>query len=187
MDSCYKQSEEYINLHVKNVQLAYNFLINALSKKSRTIKFNNEDYEKLKLNILLHDRSKLEEEEFVPYSNYFFGDKQNRDVKRFKKAVALHKSRNPHHPEYWYDKTGCPQDMPDIYIFEMVCDWWSFSINLAQGNKDDNSLYETIDWYNKHGKEFKLSATTKRKTEYLLNLIKKSKPTLQKLQIFDKF
>lgn len=40
-----------------------------------------------------------------------------------KKAVAQHVATNEHHPEYW----GGIAEMPEIFIAEMVCDWYARS------------------------------------------------------------
>ena len=37
---------------------------------------------------------------------------------------------NEHHPEYWDG-----EDMPYIYILEMICDWGSFSIASGDFNE----------------------------------------------------
>lgn len=43
------------------------------------------------------------------------------------KAVIQHHLTNPHHPEYW---AGI-DNMPDIHIAEMVCDWHARSIDFG--------------------------------------------------------
>ena len=56
-------------------------------------------------------------------------------------------------------------DMPDEYILEMICDWWSFS--WAKGN-----LYEIFNWYNERKSYIKLSDETREKVEGVLDTIK---------------
>lgn len=41
----------------------------------------------------------------------------------FKMAAQAHITSNPHHPEYWHGI----EEMPRMYIAEMVCDWKSRS------------------------------------------------------------
>ena len=57
----------------------------------------------------IHDNSKFKGIEF---DHLFYGDPILSDV------VKHHSSTNPHHPEYH----GKIQDMPTVYIAEMVCD-----------------------------------------------------------------
>ena len=56
-------------------------------------------------------------------------------------------------------------DMPDEYILEMICDWWSFS--WAKGD-----LYEIFNWYNERKSYIKLSDETREKVEGVLDTIK---------------
>jgi hypothetical protein len=71
--------------------------------------------------IKAHDESKFSEEEFEPYAQKWFGD--GRKTREYELAWEHHWSNNEHHPEYWDG-----EDMPYIYILEMICDWGSFSI-----------------------------------------------------------
>jgi len=65
-------------------------------------------------NAQIHDASKWHGVEWL----YLH---QGPDVPRDKieLAVCQHQKTNPHHPEYW----GGLEQMPEIYIAEMVCDW----------------------------------------------------------------
>lgn len=57
----------------------------------------------------IHDNSKFKGIEF---EELYFGSNILKEV------VSHHNSTNPHHPEYW----GVIQNMPDVFIAEMVCD-----------------------------------------------------------------
>lgn len=57
----------------------------------------------------VHDNSKFKGIEF---EHLFYGDPLLTTV------VKHHSTTNPHHPEYW----GGIQNMPDVYLAEMVCD-----------------------------------------------------------------
>ena len=57
----------------------------------------------------IHDNSKLNG---IEWENLFSDDPLLMDV------IKHHSSTNPHHPEYW----GKIQNMPEVYIAEMVCD-----------------------------------------------------------------
>lgn len=93
---------------------------------------------KLALEIMdkafIHDRSKLQEDEFygmAAYSNDNAGLKDvniNFPCEGKMEAIRLHWSRNSHHPEYWGDKL---LEMPELDMIEMCCDWYSRSIQFG--------------------------------------------------------
>lgn len=71
----------------------------------------------------IHDNSKFKGIEF---EHLFYGDPLLSEV------VKHHQSVNPHHPEYW----GSIHDMPKVYVAEMVCDWYSRSIEFGTGVRE---------------------------------------------------
>jgi hypothetical protein len=89
--------------------------------------------------IKAHDESKFSEEEFEPYAQKWFGD--GKKTREYELAWEHHYMNNEHHPEYW-----AGEDMPYIYILEMICDWGSFSI--ASGD-----MKELSDFYYNKAKE----------------------------------
>lgn len=107
-----------------------------------------------------HDESKFSEEEFEPYAQKWFGDKKK--TFEYEEAWKHHWQNNEHHPEYWLG-----EDMPLIYILEMICDWGSFSI--AKGNLKELSEF----YYNKAkgDPEKNLSEATKEIIEDILSRI----------------
>jgi hypothetical protein len=114
-----------------------------------------------------HDESKFGEEEFEAYAKKFFG-KQDINGKPlgyipgFEEAWTHHWMNNEHHPEHWLG-----EDMPLIYILEMICDWGSFSI--AEGDPR-----ELIDYYYNNARddeEKNLSEGTKIIIEEILDKI----------------
>lgn len=107
-----------------------------------------------------HDDSKFSEEEFEPYAQRFYGDKK--DSFEFEEAWKHHWMNNEHHPEFWLG-----EDMPYVYILEMICDWGSFSI--ASGN-----MKELSDFYFNKAKDDpnkNLSKATKKIIEDILTKI----------------
>lgn len=44
-------------------------------------------------------------------------------------AVKQHTATNSHHPEYW----GGIENMPEIAVAEMVCDWYARSMEFGTG------------------------------------------------------
>lgn len=120
-----------------------------------------------------HDYSKTYADEYYAYDKYFYGgNKSYQVVKDFKEAFLTHIHRNPHHWQYWvliHDDPNEKQEaieMPIDYIFEMICDWWSFSW------KKDN-LTEIFDWWGKHKDYILLGKETRKTVEKILEEIKK--------------
>ena len=56
-------------------------------------------------------------------------------------------------------------EMPKEFVYEMICDWWSFS------HKTGN-LYEIFDWYKAHSKKMILHENTRKLVEEILDKIK---------------
>lgn len=120
-----------------------------------------------------HDRSKNNEDEYEPYDEYFYGKNRSYQViQDYEYAWLLHIHRNPHHWQYWIlnrddpDEAETIMDMPENYILEMICDWWSFSWR-------SENLYEIFDWYDKNGPYMKLSRKTRKSVEIILEKIRK--------------
>ena len=107
-----------------------------------------------------HDNSKFSEEEFEPYAKKWHLD--GKKTREYELAWEHHWSNNEHHPEYWDG-----EDMPYIYILEMICDWGSFSI--ASGNMKELSDF----YFNKaiNDPEKNLSENTKTIIEDILSRI----------------
>ena len=150
-----KEYLEYINSHKARVGEFSKWLLSSCPDL-----FEGVDEEVFKDLIKEHDESKFSEEEFEAYAQYFYGSKDN-DLE-FEEAWKHHWMNNEHHPEYWLG-----EDMPYIYILEMLCDWGSFSI-------DKGDLKELSDFYFNKAKEDpekNLSEATKEIIEDILSRI----------------
>lgn len=85
-----------------------------------------------------HDESKWSEEEMIPYTWLTHFHKCKRDgqslvypdgvEKAIKKAMTHHIAHNRHHHEFHQD----PNNMTEIDLIEMVCDWTAMSEELNQ-------------------------------------------------------
>ena len=129
--------------------------------------FDGVDFDAFNEIIQEHDESKFSEEEFEAYAQKFYGKqdingKPLEYVPGFDEAWKHHWMNNEHHPEFWLG-----EDMPYIYILEMLCDWGSFSI--ASGNMKELSKY----YYEqaKDDEEKNLSENTKIIIEEILEKI----------------
>ena len=136
---------------------------------------------------LLHDLSKFYPSEFVPYANYFYGNKS--DIKKgrnstgyykptdtgdvaFDFAWLLHQKRNRHHWQWWIlpeDDGGVKiMEMQEVYRTEMLCDW--IGAGKAQGHfsPKDDYLQETRNWWNANNHKMQLHPKIR---EYFNNLL----------------
>jgi len=146
----------YITQHVANVQKAADWLY------AHNIILN-------KISLGLHDISKYGAEEYKAYDDYFYGKRTKEAEKAFNYAWLHHIHANPHHWQYWVlkhdDEPEEALEMPEEYVYEMVCDWLSFSFKTG-------NLYEIFDWYEKH-KGMVLHPNTRKLVEDILDKIKK--------------
>ena len=150
--------KKYIDDHKNCVERGF-----LLLKPSLSSLLNNEEIFLLSKNVKAHDASKYQDDEFYPYAEHFFGDKQA-SKNDFEIAKHLHKSRNPHHPEYWKSKN---EEMPKIYVFEMVLDWWSFGIMK-------NDPAEIFTYYINHKNELNLTDFETKVVNQVLSLIEQT-------------
>ena len=87
---------------------------------------------------LIHDASKFDPEERIPYIwlTEFYRCKRDCEPfiypdgmeQRVRDAIAHHMSRNRHHPEFHAD----PNDMTEVDLIEMVCDWTAMAQEFKQ-------------------------------------------------------
>lgn len=159
MESAIEKCKNYVYKHKKYVKMSFDLLMPEIIKE---FNLTDSQQKEIEQQIEVHDNSKFDEDELEPYANYFFGDRTDEAIKEFKKASTLHKSKNPHHPEYWLDRE---QEMPLNFVIEMVCDWWAFS--LAQ-----NSPTETLKWYEANKQKLNLPAKTTEQVEKMLEIIR---------------
>ena len=115
-----------------------------------------------------HDSSKHMPEEYEAYDAYFYGNNKSYDViQEFNKAWLSHIHRNPHHWQHWILHKDDPGEgmtileMPDRYIIEMLCDWWSFGWKTGK-------LDGIFGWYDERKGYIKLNIKTRQKVEGIL-------------------
>ena len=122
-----REYRDYVITHKERVEEFSKWLLENCPEV-----FEGVDVEVFKDLIKEHDESKYTEEEFEPYAQKWFGD--GKKTFEYEEAWKHHWMNNEHHPEYWLG-----EDMPYIYILEMICDWGSFSI--ASGNMKELSEF----------------------------------------------
>lgn len=125
-DSSDKEKEylNYILEHKENVVKAF--------ETSLTNENYKNNYDELYLRVISHDYSKLDDEEFEAYRNYFYPNEDEvKNEEDFNKAWEHHYKNNSHHPEY-YGKNK----MPEIDILEMIIDWEAMAIKFGGSAKE---------------------------------------------------
>lgn len=148
---------DYIEEHIANVKSAFYKYGNTLCEKLNISKFE------LEKNIYKHDLSKFSEDEFDAYRNYFFPcNGEERNDKAFELAWEHHYKNNPHHPEYWIHNNQI-EDMPNIYIAEMLCDWEAMSMKFKNN---------TYDYYIKERNKKPFSEHTKKVLDDIVEIFK---------------
>jgi hypothetical protein len=153
-----KAYTSYIVEHCANVKKAYEWLVDRKIIQNQFIH-----------RIQTHDISKYGEEEYDAYDKYFYGTKTAEVKEAFNFAWLHHIHNNPHHWQHWVlvnDDDGTKAlEMPEEYIVEMICDWWSF------GHKT-GKLEELFDWYDSHKTNMVMHKNTKKYVEDILKKIK---------------
>lgn len=150
-----EENKKYIEAHKKRVKQFADWL-----KENCPDLFKDIDIDLFDEMINEHDNSKFSEEEFEPYAQKWFGD--GIKTLEYEEAWKHHWTHNEHHPEFWLG-----EDMPYIYILEMICDWGSFSV-------EKGDYQELIDFYYdkaRDDEEKMLSDNTKEIIEEILDKI----------------
>lgn len=120
----------YIQEHISNVQKAWDeikandkcmtFLRNKIFNFDNLIPVLDE-------RMLIHDQSKLSQEEFEPYRRQYHSISETEkelNKKDFEAAWVHHYTVNDHHWDHWKNK---PNSMPFVSCIEMCCDWIAMS------------------------------------------------------------
>lgn len=170
------QYDEYLQQHVNAVYKGFCWM-----KENIPDIFGGDDVvSKIDYNIKFgHDRSKQEPDEYQPYDAYFYGKNRSAQVvEDFNYAWLEHIHRNPHHWQHWILHKDDPNEiteclrMPDVFVIEMICDWWSFSWN--KGN-----LWEIFKWYEERKEHIMLNPESKEKVESVLKRMKEKLTEIQ--------
>ena len=156
LDGYQEEYKKYIIDHKERVEQFADWLKEKLPEV-----FENVDLDVFEDLIEEHDDSKYSDEEFEPYAQHFYGTKDN-DFE-YSEAWKHHWTHNEHHPEFWLG-----EDMPYIYILEMLCDWGSFSVEKGDFHELINYYYDQA----KDDEEKNLSNGTKEIIEDILDKIK---------------
>ena len=166
-----KEYDIYLKEHIKNVSKAMDWMRN----REIIPEFIEDGWPFSWRGIgIAHDESKYSREEYNAYDDYFYGKegKDEEDIlvidEAFDYAWLHHIHANPHHWQHWVLIEGEGKikalEMPNVYVYEMIADWWSFS--WKTGN-----LREIFDWYEKHREKIQLHPETRKLVEKTLKAI----------------
>ena len=155
---------KYFNHYAKHtyyVTLAWKIICEELWNHGM---LTEKEFEKVTNNIIWHDQSKMDNDEWHAYAEKFYGTHSGETVKSaFKEAVKSHKSKNLHHYETLKEYKG---DDWRCYIVELVCDY------IAMGWEFDNYIFE---YYNSVKDEFELPSEYQAYLDAILDILKDPK------------
>ena len=167
-----KEYDEYIKNHINAVGTAAKWMLSHLALADETL--TDEDKRDIISNVTVHDFSKHDEPEYSAYDDYFYGD---RDEDAFNYAWLHHIHSNPHHWQHWIlvmddKKMGergkvVALEMPKVYVWEMVADWWSFSWRSGK-------LTEIFEWYDSLKDGIVMHENTRKLVEAILGEIREA-------------
>ena len=90
------------------------------------------------------------------------------DNHKFNLALNYHTTHSKHHWQYWSIQVDAdntiPQDIPEKYLKEMMCDWIGASITSGRGRDGART------WYITNGDKLQLSDSTREYIDKFFNL-----------------
>lgn len=129
--------------HISNVQDECALLAERLIEQGK-----QDMARALLANSMLHDNSKFRGVEW----DYLSDEVKANNPAQFKVAVKQHQRTNSHHPEYW----GGIDNMPGLYIAEMVCDWKARSAEFGTDLREWVKEKATKRWgFTTQGRKYK--------------------------------
>lgn len=165
-----KEYDSYLRDHLANVRKGIEWFYDHGMIDEEQL-----DQKSLISYIEKHDASKFTDDEYGPYDEYFYGKRGKTAAEisaideAFDYAWLNHIHQNPHHWQHWVlfkDDGGTKGlEMPELYVYEMVADWWSFSWK-------EGKLDEIFDWYEKHKDKMILHPKTRKLVEKILEIIR---------------
>ena len=150
---------KYLELHISSVNNIFNYLCklaHAWEKDNSLDDNQNNPFtwilaneSELQEQLLHHDESKFEDEEFEDYRKHFYpiDDQEGMNTEGFKLACLHHVNNNPHHWEFWCE---CQPD--GTYILNDDIDEHDYLLSIIERCCDEASmsqLYDNrvLDWY----------------------------------------
>jgi len=132
----FREYLDYIEEHYFNVQKAWQ-LINDKCK-DKGLRFMADDFVwgTVDAEVKVHDLSKLSEEEFTQYRQYFFPcENEVKDKVLFDRAWDHHKDLNEHHWQNW-TVNFATNPYADAFLVMNIVDWIAMGLKFNDTAKD---------------------------------------------------
>lgn len=165
MNPRYNEYLDYLCDHISNVNRSWRVILRPYLMSRMALS----QITSLDRQIDIHDTSKYDYIEFIPYLNHFYPHKDYPDDSlSYDMAWLHHQKFNPHHWQYYVLVKDSGEvealDMPFESIVEMLCDWHSFSYTDL-----GNTAYQ---WYINNNDKMILSKNTIQILDNLITLFK---------------
>lgn len=139
----WKNNKENVKRHISDTITHKGLFIQSCSKMLDYL-YECDRYEdalELARRCLVHDNSKLENDELEQFIQLPLEDQDRKGTKqpltdKQRKLIELHWSRNRHHPEYFTN----PNEMSEIDILEMICDWYARNMQFGLSNNESDFI-----------------------------------------------
>jgi Family of unknown function (DUF5662) len=140
---------DYVERHYDNVQKAWGII----QDKCSDMRFVYDDYifNLIDTNVKNHDLSKLSQEEFTQYRQFFFPTAdEEKDRELFDLAWMNHLKQNNHHWQTWTSKEFSTPYEAEIYFIENIIDWmamgFEFGDTAQEYYENNKSKIHLPDW-----------------------------------------
>ena len=145
-----REYDQYLANHKESVGRAYQWFKENMPEFVQQSLVGGMTLGELEHQILVaHDSSRTRLDEYPAYDRHFFaGLPLDNTRDDFNLAWLKHIHRNPHHWEYWViphevTELTWAYEMPQNYVLEMLCDWWSSSWR----NYEPDHI---VEWWDRH-------------------------------------
>ena len=118
--------------------------------------------------LIIHDYSKFFPVEWIAYREFFYGERTQVVKDAFRIAWLHHIHLNKHHWNYWVyvDEGSTPiLEMPEIYLREMMADWWGAGRAIT-------GRWRADEWYEENRDKIVLHPKTQAEVERRLDSVK---------------
>jgi hypothetical protein len=132
----FREYLDYIEEHYNNVQKAWSLINEKCKDKSFRFMYDDFVWGTIDAEVKAHDLSKLSEQEFTQYRQWFFPcESETKDKALFDSAWEHHKLMNEHHWQNWTVKhTKSPY--ADAFLIMNIVDWVAMGIKFNDTAKD---------------------------------------------------
>lgn len=131
----FREYLDYVERHYDNVQKAWK----EVQDKCSDMRFIHDDYVFgcIDRHVKCHDLSKLSQEEFTQYRQFFYPTKgEVKDKELMNQGWQNHLLKNDHHWQTWTTKDYFSPYAQEIYLVENIIDWMAMGYEFGDTAKD---------------------------------------------------